>query len=97
MSVLLADAQAPDQLGITVTVLALEVIEEAPSLTDEFRRLRTAPEMAAERRQLDHWLAAAPDKILAPVAEMDDPTAAQPGTGPTVYAIWSSSSFLGVL
>jgi FtsP/CotA-like multicopper oxidase with cupredoxin domain len=83
----------------TYPLASISVAEEPaePSLADEFRRLRTAPEMAAERRQLDHWLAAAPDKILALVAEMDDPTAAQPETGPTVYAIWSSSSFLGVL
>src|SRR6185312_15993670 len=43
------------------------------------------PELAAERRHLDDWLAAPPDKILALVAEMDDPVAAQAGTGPTVY------------
>ena len=45
-----------------------------------------APELAAERQQLDAWLAAPPDKILALVAEMDDPTAAQASAGPTVYA-----------
>jgi FtsP/CotA-like multicopper oxidase with cupredoxin domain len=57
-----------------------------PSLADRFEQLRTAPELVAERRQLDGWLAAPPDKILALVAEMDDPAAAQPGTGSTVYA-----------
>ena len=48
-------------------------------------QLRTAPELVAERQQLDAWLAAPPDKVLALVAEMDDPNAAA-GTGPTVYA-----------
>ena len=33
--------------------------------------LRTAPELAAERRHLDGWLAAQPDRVLAIVAEMD--------------------------
>jgi FtsP/CotA-like multicopper oxidase with cupredoxin domain len=66
--------------SITVTEASAE-----PPLTDQFDQLRSAPELAAERRQLDSWLAAAPDKILALVAEMDDPTAHE-GTGPTVYA-----------
>ena len=72
----------------TYPLASISVAEQPaePSLTDQFEQLRTAPELAAERRQLDHWLAAAPDKILALVAEMDDPTAPQPGTGPTVYA-----------
>ena len=39
--------------------------------------LREAPELAAERRSLDAWLAAPPDKTLALVAEMDDPAASQ--------------------
>jgi FtsP/CotA-like multicopper oxidase with cupredoxin domain len=67
---------------------AISVAEEPaePSLADEFRQLRTAPELAAERRRLEDWLAAPPDKVLALVAEMDDPTAAQLETGPTVYA-----------
>jgi FtsP/CotA-like multicopper oxidase with cupredoxin domain len=50
----------------------------------EFEVLREAPELAAERRSLDSWLAAAPDKVLALVAEMDDPAAA--AGGPVVYA-----------
>src|SRR3954468_24125925 len=57
-----------------------------PSWADEFQHLRTAPELAAERRRLDAWLAAPPDKILALVAELDDPTAPQAGAGPTIYA-----------
>jgi len=70
----------------TYPLASITVAEEPaePSLADQFEQLRTAPELAAERRQLDDWLAAAPDKILALVAEMDDPAAAQ--AGPTVYA-----------
>ena len=70
----------------TYPLASITVAEEPaePSLADQFEQLRTAPELAAERRQLDHWLAAAPDKVLALVAEMDDPAAAQ--AGPTVYA-----------
>jgi len=72
----------------TYTLASITVTEERaePSLTDLFQQLRTAPELVGERRQLDAWLAAPPDKILALVAEMDDPTAPQTGTEPTVYA-----------
>src|SRR5512135_3429739 len=55
-----------------------------PSLADQFGELRTAPELAAERQDLDAWLAASPDKTLALIAEMDDITA--PGQGPVLYA-----------
>jgi len=54
----------------------------ATAAAREFEVLREAPELAAERRSLDAWLAAAPDKTLALVAEMDDPAAA----GAVVYA-----------
>jgi FtsP/CotA-like multicopper oxidase with cupredoxin domain len=50
----------------------------------EFQVLRHAPELAAERDQLDAWLAAPPDKTLSLVAEMDDLT--PPGDGPVVYS-----------
>jgi FtsP/CotA-like multicopper oxidase with cupredoxin domain len=56
----------------------------ATAAAREFEVLREAPELAAERRSLDAWLAAAPDKTLALVAEMDDPGAA--GGGPVIYA-----------
>jgi FtsP/CotA-like multicopper oxidase with cupredoxin domain len=56
----------------------------APALAEQFEVLRTAPELAAERRALDAWLAATPDKTLALIAEMDD--IAAPGQGPVVYA-----------
>jgi FtsP/CotA-like multicopper oxidase with cupredoxin domain len=52
----------------------------------EFGTLRRAPELEAERRQLDRWLAAPPDKVLALVAQMDDPAAMPAGAGPVTYA-----------
>ena len=52
----------------TITVIG-EPAE--PPLADAFAALRTDPELAAERRRLDRWLAAPPDKILAIVGEMD--------------------------
>jgi FtsP/CotA-like multicopper oxidase with cupredoxin domain len=72
----------------TYPLASITVAEEwaDPSLADQFEQLRTAPELVAERQQLDAWLAAPPDKILALVAEMDDPTAPAPGAGPTVFA-----------
>ena len=53
---------------------------------DTFGVLRQAPELAAERSQLDAWLAAAADKTLALVAEMDDLTSLEPGDGPVLYS-----------
>jgi FtsP/CotA-like multicopper oxidase with cupredoxin domain len=55
-----------------------------PSLHRQFEVLRDAPELQAERQRLDAWLAASPDKILALVAEMQDPNA--PQVGAVVYA-----------
>jgi FtsP/CotA-like multicopper oxidase with cupredoxin domain len=57
-----------------------------PSLAKEFQVLRHAPELEAERQQLDAWLAAPPDKVLALVAQMDDPAAMPAGAGPVTYA-----------
>jgi FtsP/CotA-like multicopper oxidase with cupredoxin domain len=70
----------------TYRLAAITVTGEAasPSLDKQFGVLRTAPELTAERRALDAWLAAPPDKTLALIAEMDDITA--PGEGPVVYA-----------
>jgi FtsP/CotA-like multicopper oxidase with cupredoxin domain len=42
--------------------------------------------LAAERQQLDRWLAAPPDKILSMIAQMDDPTAMPEIAGPVSYA-----------
>jgi FtsP/CotA-like multicopper oxidase with cupredoxin domain len=55
-----------------------------PSLHREFAVLREAPDLRAERQRLDAWLTAPPDKILALVAEMQDPNA--PQAGAVVYA-----------
>jgi len=51
----------------------------------EFEVLRTAPELAAERQRLERWLAAAPDKVLALVAQLDDPAAMPADAGPLTY------------
>jgi heavy metal-binding protein len=51
-----------------------------------FEVLRRAPELEVERRQLDAWLAAPPDKVMALVAQMDDPAAMPAGAGPVTYA-----------
>src|SRR5512133_921844 len=66
----------------TYPLASIAVTEERaePSLTDQFQELRTAAELVAEREQFDGWLAAPPGKVLALVAEMDDPTAPQAGT-----------------
>jgi FtsP/CotA-like multicopper oxidase with cupredoxin domain len=58
----------------------------APLLADRFEVVRGAPELQAERQRLDAWLAAAPDKTLALVAEMDDLAMPGEGAGPVVYA-----------
>ena len=55
-----------------------------PFLAGQFEVLREAPELVAERQNMDAWLAAPPDKTLALIAEMDDITA--PGQGPVIYA-----------
>jgi hypothetical protein len=51
-----------------------------------FQRLRTSPELEAERRQLDRWLALPPDKTLAMIAQLDDPTAMPESGEPVSYA-----------
>jgi FtsP/CotA-like multicopper oxidase with cupredoxin domain len=67
----------------TITVRGERVVAPAAR---EFEVLRTAPELEAERQRLDAWLAAPPDKVLALVAQMDDPAGPQPGAGPVTYA-----------
>jgi FtsP/CotA-like multicopper oxidase with cupredoxin domain len=42
--------------------------------------------LEVERQQLDRWLAAPPDKVLALVAQMDDPAAMPAGAGQVTYA-----------
>jgi FtsP/CotA-like multicopper oxidase with cupredoxin domain len=73
----------------TYRLASLTVAEDeaGPSAAaGEFEVLRRAPELAAERQQLDRWLAAPPDKVLALVAQMDDPAAMPAGAGPVTYA-----------
>jgi FtsP/CotA-like multicopper oxidase with cupredoxin domain len=67
--------QTPDR---TYRLASVQVRDEpaAPSQAARgFQQLRTAPELEAERQQLERWLAAPPDKTLAMVAQMDDPAA----------------------
>jgi FtsP/CotA-like multicopper oxidase with cupredoxin domain len=80
---LVLEHRTPDR---TYPLAGITVREEpaAPSLGDAFGVLRSAPELAAERQQLDAWLAAPPDKVLALVAEMDD--LGVPAVGSVVYA-----------
>jgi FtsP/CotA-like multicopper oxidase with cupredoxin domain len=52
----------------------------------EFPRLRTSPELQAERQQLDRWLVAPPDKTLAMIAQLEDPTAMPHSAGPVLHA-----------
>jgi len=74
----------PDRTYRLATII---VAEGAPSTAaTPFGQLRRAAELEAERAQLDHWLAAAPDKILALVAQMDDPAAMPEAAGPVTYA-----------
>jgi FtsP/CotA-like multicopper oxidase with cupredoxin domain len=77
--------RTPDR---TYRLAAITVTEDqaTSSLAGQFEALRRAPELEAERRQLDAWLAAPPDKTLALVAEMDDLTSPGVGAGPVVYA-----------
>jgi FtsP/CotA-like multicopper oxidase with cupredoxin domain len=77
--------RTPDR---TYRLAAVTVSEEpaSPSLEQAFEPLRSAPELAAERHQLDAWLTAPPDKTLALVAEMEDLSDPEAGAGPVVYA-----------
>jgi len=71
----------------TYRLAAITVTEGAPSTAaTRFGQLRRAPELEAERAQLDRWLAAPPDKTLALVAQMDDPAAMPETAGPGIYA-----------
>jgi FtsP/CotA-like multicopper oxidase with cupredoxin domain len=67
---------------------AVTVSEEpaTPALAREFEVLGGAAELESERQQLDTWLAAPPDKILALVAEMDDLGSPELGAGTLEYA-----------
>jgi FtsP/CotA-like multicopper oxidase with cupredoxin domain len=76
----------PDRSYRLATVRVAEG-QAAPSpVAEEFEQLRRAPELEAERQGLDRWLAAPPDKVLALVAQMDDPAAMPASAGPVTYA-----------
>jgi FtsP/CotA-like multicopper oxidase with cupredoxin domain len=77
--------RTPDRTYRLATITAADE-PVASTAAGGFQVLRRAPELEAERRQLDRWLAAPPDKVLALVALMDDPAGPQPGAGPVVYA-----------
>jgi FtsP/CotA-like multicopper oxidase with cupredoxin domain len=77
--------ETPDRTYRLASVRVSDRPAAASRPAQEFRQLRTAPELAAERQQLDRWLAAPPDKILSMIAQMDDPTA-MPIAGPVSYA-----------
>jgi FtsP/CotA-like multicopper oxidase with cupredoxin domain len=77
--------RTPDRVYRLATVSVSEHRAESSS-ADAFEVLRRAAELEAERQQLDRWLAAPPDKVLALVAQMDDPAAMPAGAGPVTYA-----------
>jgi FtsP/CotA-like multicopper oxidase with cupredoxin domain len=70
----------------TLATITVTDDQAAPSLAPAFEVLRVAPELVAERQQLDAYLAAAPDKTLALIAEMDDLGSPEHGSGPMIYA-----------
>jgi FtsP/CotA-like multicopper oxidase with cupredoxin domain len=76
----------PDRVYRLATITVSEERAGPSPAAEEFEQLRRAPELAAERQQLDRWLAAPPDKVLALVAQMDDPAAMPAGAGPVTYA-----------
>jgi len=75
----------PDRV-YRLAALAVATDRVVSPAAGESEVLRTAPELAAERWQLEHWLAAPPDKVLALVAQMDDPAALPADAGPVTYA-----------
>jgi FtsP/CotA-like multicopper oxidase with cupredoxin domain len=76
----------PDRTYRLATVRVAEGPAAPSPAAQGFEVLRRAPELEDERQQLDRWLAAPPDKVLALVAQMDDPAAMPAGAGPVVYA-----------
>jgi FtsP/CotA-like multicopper oxidase with cupredoxin domain len=76
----------PNRTYRLATMLVSGEPADASAAAQRFPVLGQAPELAAERAQLDRWLAAPPDKVLALVATMDDPTALPDDAGPVTYA-----------
>jgi FtsP/CotA-like multicopper oxidase with cupredoxin domain len=75
----------PDRVYRLAT-LAVTADRVASPAAEAFEVLRRAPELETERWQLEHWLVAPPDKVLALVAQMDDPAAMPADAGPVTYA-----------
>ena len=75
----------PDRSYRLATLTVSEKQAATPAVR-AFEQLGRAPELAAEREQLAAWLAAPPDKVLALVAQMDDPAAMPADAGPVTYA-----------
>ena len=73
--------RTPDR-SYALAEIAVSDERAEPSLEEEFAVLRENPEWAAERERLERYLAAAPDKTLGLVAEMDMGVP----EGPVVYA-----------
>ena len=77
--------RTPDRTYQLATITVTDE-QTQPAHADDFEVLRHAAELAAERHTIDAWLAAAPDKTLGFVAEMDDLAGPQDLAGPVVYA-----------
>jgi hypothetical protein len=71
----------PDR-GYRLATFTVGEKQAATPAVRAFEQLGRAPELAAEREQLAAWLAAPPDKVLALVAQMDDPAAMPADAGP---------------
>ena len=78
--------RTPNRTYRLATVTVAEDEAGPSAAAGGFEVLGRAPELAAEREELDGWLAAPADKVLALVAQMDDPAAMPAGAGPVVYA-----------
>jgi FtsP/CotA-like multicopper oxidase with cupredoxin domain len=78
--------RTPDRVYRLATMLVRDGQPSPSPAAREFGQLRRAPELEAQRQQLDRWLAAPPDKVLALVAQMDDPAAMPADAGPVTYA-----------
>ncbi|HEU0212542.1 MAG TPA: multicopper oxidase family protein [Jiangellaceae bacterium] len=82
---MLLEHRTPNR-SYTLATFAVARERAASSAAAQFDVLGRAPEMEAERQRLAAWLEAPPDKILALVAQMDDPTGPQEGAGPVTYS-----------
>jgi FtsP/CotA-like multicopper oxidase with cupredoxin domain len=76
----------PDRTYRLATLTVAEDEAGPSAAAREFEVMHRASELEAERQQLDRWLTAPPDKVLALVAQMDDPAAMPAGAGPVTYA-----------